>query len=135
MLILNGYNNYYLYKFEYYCKKNNIIIFYISFYLFHLFQSFDIGYFNILKRSYNKKIKNFIRSYINYIIKPDFFAYFYIAFFIIFGEKNVRVSFRSISLVLFNLETVISKFDIKLYMSILTRSFSIEIDSWVFKTS
>src|SRR6266566_6734217 len=117
LLVLNNYNNYYLYKFEYYCKKNNIIIFYISFYLFHLFQSFDIGYFNILKRSYNKKIKNFIRSYINYIIKPDFFAYFYIAFFIIFGEKNVRVSFRSISLVLFNLETVISKFDIKLYMS------------------
>src|SRR6266699_3142381 len=115
LLILNGYNNHYSYKFEYYYKENNIVIFCILLYLFHLFQSFDVGYFNMLKRSYNKKVENFIQSYINYIIKPDFFVYFYTVFFTIFGEENVRIGFRGTSLVLFNLETVISKFDIKLY--------------------
>src|SRR6266566_9359416 len=50
LLILDGYNSHYLYKFECYCKKNNIVTFYMLFYLFYLFQSFDVGYFNILKR-------------------------------------------------------------------------------------
>ncbi len=89
LLILNSYNNYYLYEFEYYCKENNIVIFYISFYLFHLFQLFDIGYFNILKRLYSKEVENFIRSYINYIIKLNFFAYFYTTFFAIFNKENI----------------------------------------------
>ncbi len=87
--MLNGYSSYYLYKFEYYCKENNIVIFYISFYLFYLFQLFDIGCFNILKRSYNKEVENFIWFYINYIIKPDFFVYFYTTFFVIFGKENI----------------------------------------------
>ena len=47
--MLDGYNNYYLYEFEYYYKENNIVIFYMFFYSFYLFQLFNIGYFNILK--------------------------------------------------------------------------------------
>ncbi|SRR6266566_7279359 len=129
LLILDNYNNHYLYEFEYYCKKNNIVIFCILFHLSHLFQLFDIGYFNILKRLYGKEVENFIQSYINYIIKPDFFVYFYIIFFAIFNEENVRVSFRGISLILFNPEAVISKLDIKLYIPISIGSFSAEVDS------
>jgi len=117
LLILNGYNSYYLYEFEYYYKKNNIVTFYMFFHLFYLFQSFDIGYFNILKRSYGKEVENFIRFYINYIIKPDFFIYFHIVFFVIFGEENVRIGFWDIGLIPFNPETMISKFDVKLYIS------------------
>ncbi len=60
LLILDNYNNHYSYEFEYYYKENNIIILYISPYSFYLFQSFDIGYFNILKQLYNKKVENFI---------------------------------------------------------------------------
>jgi len=126
---LNGYNNYYSYKFKCYYKKNNIVIFYISFYSFYLFQLFDIGCFNILKQLYNKEVENFIRFYINYIIKLNFFIYFYIAFFVIFDEENIRVGFRDISLVPFNLETMISKLDIKLYMSISIGPFLTRIDS------
>src|SRR6266566_9970269 len=120
LLILDNYNNHYLYEFEYYCKKNNIVIFCILFHLSYLFQLFDIGYFNILKRLYGKEVENFIRFYINYITKPDFFACFYTIFFIIFGEENIRVSFRSISLIPFNSKAVISKLDIKLYIPIST---------------
>ena len=88
----------------------------------------------MLKRLYNKKVENFIRFYINYIIKPDFFVCFYIIFFVIFNEENIQANFRSISFILFNPNTMISKLDIKLYMSIPTRPLSAEIDSWVFKT-
>ncbi len=87
--MLDGYNSHYSYEFKCYCKENNIVILYISLYSFYLFQPFDIGYFNILKWLYGKKVENFIWFYINYIIKPDFFAYFYITFFVIFGEENV----------------------------------------------
>jgi len=58
--MLDGYNNYYLYEFEYYYKENNIVIFYIFFHLFYLFQSFDVKCFNILKQLYSKEVKNFI---------------------------------------------------------------------------
>ena len=77
-----------------------------------------IGYFNILKQSYNKEVENFIQFYINYIIKLDFFTYFYIIFFTIFDKENIQVGFRGINLVFFNSKAVISKFDIKLRMPI-----------------
>ncbi len=88
----------------------------------------------MLKQSYSKEVENFIRFYINYITKPDFFAYFYIIFFVIFSEENIRIGFQNIGLVSFNPETVIFKFDIKLYIPILIGFFLAEIDSWVFKT-
>ena len=133
LLILNNYNNYHLYKFKYYCKENNIVIFYISFYLFYLFQLFDIGCFNILKQSYGREVENLIQFYINYIIKLDFFVCFYITFFTIFNEENIRIGFRSIGFVPFNPDAVIFKLDIKLYISIPTGPLSTEVDFWIVK--
>jgi len=133
LLILDSYNSYYLYEFECYYKKNNIVILCILLYSSYLFQSFDVGCFNILKRSYGKEVKNFIRSYINHIIKLDFFAYFYTIFFITFGEENIRIDFRSISLIPFNLKVMISKLDVKLHMLISIELLLTEVDSWVFK--
>jgi len=130
---LDSYNNHYLYKFEYYCRKKNIVTFYISLHLSHLFQPLNIECFNILKRLYNKEIENFIQSHINYITKLDFFICFYIIFFIIFNEKNIQAGFRGIGFVRFNPDAVISKFNIKLYIPTPTGPSSAEIDSWVFK--
>jgi len=134
LLILNSYNSYYLYEFEYYYKKNNIITFYILFYLSYLFQPFNIGCFSMLKRLYDKEVENFIQFYINYIIKPDFFVCFYTTFFATFGKENIWTGFRDTNLILFNLETMISKFDIKLYISTSIGPFSAEADLWIFKT-
>ena len=133
MLILDDYNNYYLYEFECYYKENNIVILYILLHSFYLFQLFDVGCFNMLKQSYGKEVENFIQFYINHITKLDFFVCFHIVFFAIFNEENIQVDFRGINLVSFNPETMISKLDIKLYTSISTGPFSAEIDSWVFK--
>ncbi len=132
--MLDDYSSHHSYEFECYCKKNNIVIFYIFLHLFHLFQSFDIGYFNMLKRLYDKEVENLIRFYINYIIKPNFFVCFYTTFFATFGEENIRVDFRGTDFVPFNLKTVIFKLDVKLYISIPTGLFTTEVDSWVSKT-
>ncbi len=129
LLILDDYGNHYLYKFECYCKKNNIVIFCIPLHSFHLFQPFDIGCFNVLKQSYSKEVENFIQSHINYIIKPDFFIYFYTIFFAIFNKENIRVGFRSTSLIPSNPKAVISKLDIKLYTPISIGPLSTEVDS------
>ncbi len=126
---MNDYNNHYLYEFECYCKENNIVILYIPLHLSHLLQSLDIGYFNILKRSYNKKVENFIRFYINYIIKPDFFIYFHTIFFVIFNEENIRANFQNTSFISFNLKIIISKLDIKLYILISTEPPLTEVNS------
>src|SRR6266699_1494886 len=133
LLMLDGYNSYYSYKFECYYKENDIVIFYIFFYIFYLFQLFDIRCFSILKRLYNKEVENFLRSYINYIIKPDFFVYFYTVFFVIFDEENIRVGFRGTNFVLFNLDTVIFKLDIKLHILISIGPPLAEIDLWISK--
>ncbi len=81
----------------------------------------------MLKRSYGKEVENLIWSYINYIIKPDFFDYFYVAFVATFNKENIRVGFRGIGLVSFNPKAVIFKFDIKLCMSISIRPLSTEV--------
>ncbi len=130
---MDGYSSYHLYEFECYYRKNNIIILYIPLYSSHLFQPFDIGCFNMLKRLYSKKVENFIRFYINYIIKLDFFVCFYITFFTIFNEENIRIGFRSIGFVPFNPDAVIFKLDIKLYISIPTGPLSTEVDFWIVK--
>ncbi len=130
---MDNYNSHHLYEFEYYCKENNIITFYILFHLSYLFQLFDIGCFNILKQLYGKEIENLIQSYINYIIKPDFFAYFHTIFFVIFNEENVQVDFRNTGFILFNPDTMIYKLDIKLYTLIPIGPLSAEIDFWISK--
>ncbi len=131
--MLDNYNSHYLYEFEYFYKENNIVIFCISPHSSHLLQPFDIGYFNMLKQLYNKEVENFIRFYINYIIKPDFFICFYTTFFVIFGKENVRIGFRNTSFILFNLDVMISKLDIKLYISTSIGPLLVEVDFWVFK--
>ncbi len=87
----------------------------------------------MLKQSYNKKVENFIRSYINYIIKPDFFVCFHTTFFVTFDEKNIRANFRGTGLIPFNPETMISKLDIKLYTPISTGPPLTEANLWIFK--
>ncbi len=41
-------------------KKTILLHFVCFFYLFYLFQPFDIGCFNVLKRLYDKEVENFI---------------------------------------------------------------------------
>ena len=59
-----------------------------------------------------------IYIYIIYILKEDFLSVFIIAFYIIIIKSNIQLGFCTIELILYNLEYIISQFDIRLYMPI-----------------
>ena len=118
MLILDRYKNYKSIVFQVYCKENNIIYLYLLLYSNYLIQLFDIGYFNNLKYLYNNQINKFIKIYINYISKIEFF----IAFKTIYKEsitsQNIKSGFQKTNLILFNFKTIFSKLDIRIYILI-----------------
>ena len=84
-------------------------------YLLYLLQLLDIDYFLFIKKAYRGRIKNLIRVYINYITKTKFLLVFKAVFNALFTKSNICVSFRGASLVPFNLDTVISRLNIRLY--------------------
>ena len=102
MIILDEYKSYFSIEFEKFYKEKNIIILYLPPYSSHLIQLLDISYFSILKRSYNRELKAFIKAYINYIIKTEFFIAFKAAHISIMTIENVQVGFRGIGLILYN---------------------------------
>lgn len=114
LLIIDGHKNYILAVFKAFYKKKRIVIVFMPSHLSYLFQSFDIGYFSSLKRAYDYKIEGFIKSFINYIIKAEFFIAFQIAFLKVFIFKNIKAVFQGAGLIPFNPKRIISKMDIKL---------------------
>jgi hypothetical protein len=75
-----------------------------------------------------------MRVHISYITKVEFFAAFKNAFMASFSEANVREGFWETGLVLFNLETVISKLDIAPHTLIPTDPPTVTIELWTFRT-
>jgi hypothetical protein len=112
LLMLDGYKSHVLIDFQCYCKENKIVTLYMLIHSSHLLQPLNVKYFGLLKKSYGKEIKNLIQVHISYIIKIKFFAAFKNVFMASFSEANVREGFQEAELVLFNLETVLSKLDI-----------------------
>ena len=88
-------------------------------YLSYILQLLNIGYFLSIKTAYRREAKNLIYSQIKYITKLKFLLYFKAAFFNLIIESNIQRSFRGAKLVLFNLEAVILKLNIRLKTLIL----------------
>jgi hypothetical protein len=86
LLIINGYESYYLLEFQEYCKENKIITLYIPLYLSHLLQPLNIAYFSLLKRSYSDSISALARNHIYYISKETFLLAFKAAYELIFTK-------------------------------------------------
>lgn len=114
MLVLDGYENYESAEFQKYCKIYNIITFRLLLYLSHLTQPLDVGFFNMLKRAYNRQIETFSKAYINYITNIEFFLAFAAVYKELIIVQNAQTGFRKAGLVFFDLQTVISKLNIKL---------------------
>jgi hypothetical protein len=83
-------------------------------YLSHLLQPLNIAYFALLKRCYSNSILALARNYIYYISKETFLLAFKAAYKRIFTEENACAGFRGARLVLFNLDTVLSKLNVRL---------------------
>ncbi|SRR6266566_3431270 len=114
MVVLDGYKNHFLIQFEEFYKKKNIITLCFPAHSSHLTQPFNVRCFNVLKRSYSRQFETFIKIYINYIIKTEFFIAFKAVHLIIMIISNIQRGFRNTSLILYDLQAILSKFDIKL---------------------
>ena len=75
----------------------------------------DVGLYSPLKVIYGYQINLFIRASINHITKLEFFIAYLAAHNTIFIKKNIKGAFRGAGISLWDLDSVISKLDIRLY--------------------
>ena len=115
LLIINSYKSYNLLNFQLIYKEEKVITLYMPAYLLHLLQLLNVGYFLLLKHIYRDQIRGLAYNYINYITKLKFLLAFKVALNKVFIKENIYRSFRGTSLVLFNLEAVLSKLNVRLY--------------------
>ena len=83
-------------------------------YLLHLLQLLNIGYFSPLKRAYSDEISSLAQYSSKQIKKEAFLLAFKVAFKRLVIKENICASFRGASLVLYNLEAVILKLNVRL---------------------
>jgi hypothetical protein len=82
--------------------------------LSHLLQLLNIACFLPLKRLYSNKILALARSRIYYVNKETFLLAFKATFSKAFTIENICAGFRSARLVLYNLEVVLLKLNVRL---------------------
>jgi hypothetical protein len=85
-------------------------------YLFYLLQLLNIGCFLPLKQAYSNKISSLAQYSTKKIKKEAFLLAFKVAFKKAITKENIYAGFRSTRLVLHNLEAVILKLNVVLYM-------------------
>jgi hypothetical protein len=83
-------------------------------YLLHLLQPLNVACFALLKRSYSDSILALARNYIYYISKETFLLAFKAAYKHTFTKENACAGFRGARLVLFNLDAVLLKLNVRL---------------------
>jgi hypothetical protein len=83
-------------------------------YLLHLLQPLNVVPYSLLKRYYSDGISLLARSRIYYIDKETFLLAFKAAFKKTFTQENICVRFRGARLVLYNLDAVLSKLNVRL---------------------
>jgi hypothetical protein len=79
----------------------------------YILQLLDVGCFTLLKQAYKEEIRVLANYFINYINKKAFLDAYKKVHKCIFLSNNIRSSFRATSLVLDNLEVVLSKLKVK----------------------
>jgi hypothetical protein len=80
----------------------------------HLLQPLNVACFSLLKRKYSDEISALARSRIHYISKETFLPAFKATFEKVFTLENVQAGFRGAGLVLYNLEAVLLKLNVRL---------------------
>jgi hypothetical protein len=134
MLVLDGHESHESAEFQEYCKVYNIITLGLPPYSSYLTQLLDVGCFSVLKRSYGRQIETFIKAYINYISKVEFFLAFKAAYNQSITPANAQAGFRGAGLVPFDPQAVISKLDVRLRTPTPSRPSSANADPWVSQT-
>ena len=134
ILVLDGYKSYKSVEFQEYYKSHNIITLGLPPHSSHLTQPLNVGCFSILKRIYGRQIKGFIKAYINYITKVEFFLAFKQVYQQSITIANSQAGFRGAGLIPFLPETVLGRLDIKLRTPTPIAPPSTDANPWVSQT-
>jgi hypothetical protein len=84
-----------------------------------------------LKQAYGRQIETFIKAYINYITKVEFFLAFTAAYKESITAENAQAGFRGVGLMPFDPQAVLLKLDVKLQTPTPSRPFTANSASWV----
>jgi hypothetical protein len=82
--------------------------------LLHLLQLLNVGCFSALKTAYRRQAEDLMRNKITHITKLKFLPCFRGAHDTVITKSNIQEGFRGARLVLFNLEAVILKLNVRL---------------------
>jgi hypothetical protein len=88
----------------------------------------------VLKRAYGRQIETFIKAYINYITKVEFFLAFAAAYKESITAQNAQAGFRGAGLVPFDPQAVLSKLNVRLRTLTPSRPSSADTNPWVSQT-
>jgi hypothetical protein len=114
LLIIDGHESHCSVELQDYCKENKIIALCMPPHSSHLLQPLDVVPYSLLKRYYGDGISLLARSRIYYIDKETFLLAFKAAFKKTFTQENICAGFRGARLVLYNLDAVLLKLDVRL---------------------
>jgi hypothetical protein len=134
MLVLDRHESHESVEFQDYCKSYNIITLGLPPHSSYLTQPPDVRCFSVLKRIYSRQIEDFIKAYIYYITKIEFFIAFKKAYLQSTTVMNSQAGFRGAGLIPFDSQAVISKLDVKLRTLTPTGPPSADADPWVSQT-
>jgi hypothetical protein len=132
ILVLDKYKNHESAEFQEYYKVYNIITLGLPPYSFYLTQPLDIRCFSVLKQAYGRQIETFIKTYINYITKVEFFLAFIIIYKELIIAENTQAGFRRTSLIPFDPQVILLILDMKLRILTPSRPFITNSTPWVF---
>jgi hypothetical protein len=102
MLVLDRHESHESVEFQQFCKGHNIITLCLPPHSSYLTQLLDVGCFSVLKRAYGRQIETFIKAYINYITKVEFFLAFAAVYKESITVQNAQAGFRRAGLVPFD---------------------------------
>jgi hypothetical protein len=134
MLVLDRHESHESAEFQEYYKAYNIITLGLPPYSSYLTQPLDIRCFSVLKQAYGRQIETFIKAYINYITKVEFFLVFIVIYKESITAENTQAGFRRAGLVLFDPQAVLLKLDVKLRTLTPSRPSTTNSIPWVSQT-
>jgi len=110
LLFLDGHGSHFTPRFIDFCEKNSIVWLCFPPHSTHILQPLDVGCFSPVKNAYGRLVQERVQLGIHHIDKPDFLVLYQQARTAALHEKNIRSAFRTVGLVPYDPEKVLSRF-------------------------
>jgi hypothetical protein len=124
LLFLDGHGSHFTPQFIDFCEKNSIVWLCCPPHSTHILQPLDVGCFSPLKNAYGRLVQDRAQLGINHIDKPDFLMLYQQARIAALSEKNIKSAFRTVGLVPYDPEKVLSRFQVRTPSPLLQQQFN-----------